>query len=173
MTAPVLTTKQKVIKLRELSTGAGKNLYQRCKLLSEILADNTYIDSDFDGNEQRARDFFKREYFSDIDGKITLDDLIHIYRAYPDEKIWAGEGYMLGRIAAKYFAEFGPSPGGKPERTNWKAVAADLQADNDALRKDLERTRQQLDAALAELKQVKHENAVLSGRIIELERRTG
>jgi uncharacterized coiled-coil protein SlyX len=123
------TTKDKIIELRSLATGAGQNLFRRSQLLAEVMADRDFIDSDFEGNEGDAREHFEAQYFSDVSGWVTVDRLIAIYCAYPNEEKWAACHYRLPDMVALFEVEH-PKQKGEgggenegPARVAWKERA--------------------------------------------------
>ena len=124
------------------------NLYQRCKLLSEVLNDQQRICKEY-GNEGKARDFFKRQYFSDVIGKITLDDLIDLYEAYPDEADWAEHHYMLIDMVVMYDeARRAETPHIserlREPRKNWKKKALELEEELELAKGEIEYLKRKL-----------------------------
>lgn len=131
-----MTTKEKLVELKSLMATAGRNVFQRCKLATEILADQDWIAEACDGSELKAIELIEDQYFSDLRGFITVGRLRQLYQAYSEEREWAEFRYDLGAMEAKY-REDHPADINRGERKSWKQVAEALQEEVERLKMEL------------------------------------
>ncbi len=121
------TTKAKVLELQRLFLSGGKNIFRRCQLASECFEDADFIDTEWGGKEDAARASFENLYFSDVAGFVTIDRLISIYRAYPNESTWESHHYRLPDMLAMFLEEHPPEAKQTHERPAWKARAREAE----------------------------------------------
>lgn len=93
-------TKRKLVRLRELASGAKQNIYERCKLASEILSDRDWIAIEHGGEYDAAQKALEDDFFSDVAGFIVLADLVQIYKQFPVEEKWRELRYNLAALKA-------------------------------------------------------------------------
>jgi hypothetical protein len=155
-TEPEMNTQQKVIALRELAIDGGKNLFRRCVLLSEIMSDRDFIASDFEGDEGAARAHFEEQFFSDVSGWCTIDQLISLVRAFPNEAIWENVNYRLPDLRALYDeahqSEHEPIP-----RVSWKSRATEAEDRAEQLRAQIAVRDRQLEEQAAKIENLQRQ----------------
>lgn len=95
-------TQRKLVRLRELGAKAGPSIYERCKLASEILADDGWIVSQHGGDLDAAEKAIEDEHFADLSGFIVLNLLVAIYRKFPAESDWKELRYSLAAMRSRY-----------------------------------------------------------------------
>lgn len=132
------STAKKVARLRSLAGKAGRNIYERCKLASEILRDKDYVAEKYGGYDE-AQVTLEDSYFSDLKGFICLERLVAIVRHFEEEQQWRNERYNI-RSLNYLFEESQKAPVPKSAH---KTRRKSSKAENDALRDQLhaERTR--------------------------------
>jgi DNA repair exonuclease SbcCD ATPase subunit len=174
-------TTQKLARLRDLAGQAGANIFERCRLAAEVLADITWVTQTHGGDEMAAMDALETEYFADYRDYITLGKLRQVYHEFPNETDWKDVKYNLAAMEAKYAESHANEDKGlRGSRTSWKAVAEKYEQKQKQLERDRDRDRKELaskDTELEELRcrisELERENAELNGRLMELQRLLG
>ncbi len=104
--AKAKTTAQKVKWLEHQVHLTGETIYARLKVAAEVLEDRDYIVSEHEGGYGQCYDMIEG-YFPDLCGVLgtTLDGLLAVLKEYPGKKVWAFEGFDIGRMLAKHNEE--------------------------------------------------------------------
>jgi DNA repair exonuclease SbcCD ATPase subunit len=162
-------THRKLVRLRELASGARQNIYERCKLASEILADRDWIAIEHGGEYDAAQKALEDDFFSDVAGFIVLADLVLIYKQFPDEAQWKELRYNLAALkGAMREATREPKPAKEPQKRATLAQLAELEeqlasatqrAEN--LSRTISNQAEEITALKDEVARLKKENAEL------------
>jgi chromosome segregation ATPase len=171
-----MTTKQKLVRLKELSRQAGANIFERCKLASEVLQDTDWLAQC--GDEFKARDLLQAEYFRDLSGFISIGRLVELYEKFPLESKWKEYKYDLAAMdSLEREMSATENDGLKGVRTAWKPLAEKFEREVTDLRQDLQSAHQkariangEVEKLRGEIRELERENATLRGRITQLER---
>jgi len=166
-----MTAKEMVNELARLSLEAGKNVYLRAKLATELLADRTWVEEEFRGNDFDASDHLEETYFSDLSGAYALADLVGLYQALPDDKEWAKKNYNLRKLMQ---AVYTPEKREPYQRATWKQVRelekqlTELKVESTALAKERDGLRRELAQATHRLGRLEAQNDELRGEVHKL-----
>ena len=161
-----------VSRLRRLSKEAGANVYERCHLAAELLADKAWIDSEHGGDDFAALEAIEDDFFHDL--AVPLTDLVRLTQHFPDEKDWAARHYNLRKMLAAL------KVGGNAERpAARRATLKEVEDLRDkvkrfeAANKNLDRSylaaQNELAQARERIGKLEKENERLKGRVEELE----
>ena len=169
----MLTSKQALNRLRDLSKEAGGNVYARTALAAQLLADKAWIAAEHGGDDWAALDMLEDQFFHDL--AVPLTDLIRVYQNFPTEAQWAGEGFKVRKLLNKLKS---PAPSGKTQvrRVTVKQYESlqtekkHFEAANRTLDKNLTEAKTELESLRTRVATLERENTRLKGRIEELER---
>lgn len=172
------TTTQRLAALKQLATLAKDNLFRRIQLAAEVMSDLDWIAQTHGGSDLKAQDALQDEYFSEIGGLVTLGRLLAIYKSFPDEQVWREYKYdlaALDSLCREQQEETEPR-----QYTNWKQVAEERAEELDKTQKEAsraeelcERQREEIDGFRERIAELENDNAMLRGRIEELEKLVG
>ena len=170
-------TRELLARMKKLAAEGKENLWERIKVAAELVADHDWIASDHNGDELRAKDAIQMEYFHELNGTYTLGVLLAIYAEFPDESTWQEYRYNLSAMRALW-EEARVSDEESRTRTSIKKadydkVVEDLEvaaARAKQTQELLEKRSQELSELIAQNRELERENAILRGRIEELER---
>lgn len=172
------TTTQKLARLKVLRDDAGANIYERCRLAAEVLADTDWIAAIHGGSLDAAEQAVQDEYFADLGGYVTLGTLTDIYRTFPDEAEWKARKYNLQVMEAEWEEARAEEREVKPRvRPQYKVLAEEAKERAEKAERQAEQVetllsgeRQSAARLREELETLRMENAELRGRVRELER---
>jgi len=173
------TTTQLLAELKTLAGAARDNIFRRIQIVRQILDDHAWVARVYDGDEIKARDSLQHEYFHELNGAYTLGTLLSIHAMFADVKVWEQNRYNLQTMRALYEEQKVPDkPGIKQKRVSAKDLeeaeeklqeATQYVRRAEELLKEREREIETLQSKVAALSE---ENALLRGRIYELEKAT-
>lgn len=172
-------TKIALNKLAELCKQSQESLYHRIRLAVACLDDIDYLAEVHGGDQDKAAGFLEGKYFSDLACAVPLIKVAAIYRANPVREHWESHKYNLVSLNAHFEQQREKDKGPQPPRRTATLAQLDAAAAKIA---DLEysvsreqSTAQRMAVEIAELRsevaRLMQENAILRGRIMELERR--
>ena len=173
------TTKSKLAELKKLAGHAGELLYKRVRLAAEVLADGAWIEEAFDGDDMKAHDAVAEQYFGDLGGLMTVGEMIAIYHQFPEQAVWQTNRYNLCALDIEYHKQVAVDEDAeaKPERISWKTKTAEVIAEKNHVEAEAQRLRAAADSQSTELaalrsrvKELEADNAMLRGRLEELQR---
>lgn len=90
-----LTAGEMLARLKELADQAGRNYYERIKLADSLLQDRAWLQASFASDDYKAAEYLEAECFHDLSGSMTVWQLLHIYRKFPDESEWRKRKWNL------------------------------------------------------------------------------
>jgi FtsZ-binding cell division protein ZapB len=143
--------KDKILRLKELSSQATDNLFERIKLVHQLVNEQEFI-AFHNGDVLEAREALCAEYFKELHGAVDLLVLIDVYNTHSTKKWWSERKYNIKVILNEYRSAYKLKESTKEnkslKRTN---IPGDLKKENDRLKK--------------ENKELKKENANLQKRL--------
>jgi HAMP domain-containing protein len=148
-----MTTSEKVVQLHSLLGKAGAMHFERIKLAKEIISDNQWIISNFNGDESLAAEALEEDYLGDLCGAINFWRLMNIIEVFPNIKDWERHKFNLTKMSALI-----DSQQKKKANHRWSIT----QREYDEVETERNRLRRQLESSREELKTAKD-------RISELE----
>lgn len=95
-----MTTSEKIVQLHSMLGKAGEMHFERIKLAKEIISDNQWIVTNFNGDEQRAAETLEEDYFGDLCGAINFWRLMNIIEVFPDVEEWRKHKFNLTKLSA-------------------------------------------------------------------------
>lgn len=170
-------TNKLLMRLRDLSTQAGENYYERIQIADTLLKDKEWIAIHYSGNAFRAADHMQECYFHDLCGLMTIWDLMQVYRKFPKKDDWIKHKYNLRKMYEFTKVKTASTSGGGGTRRAAKIADLEkLEENNTLLKKQIqakEKIVDEKDKKIAELESqvrtLQMEKARLQGRIEELE----
>jgi len=90
----MVTSKEKMVGLKQLSKDGNSNVFRRVQLAAEILADREFVSSEW-GDEFRAWSAMEDECFSMLKGLMPFARLLQIHQRFPTERHWLEYNYNL------------------------------------------------------------------------------
>lgn len=97
-----MTTNEMLAKLKSMANTAGERIFERVKMAASVLADHVWIDSEFSGDDEKARSVVESDYFPELSAAFGLADLLTLYREFPDAADWKKHKYNLNRLWAEH-----------------------------------------------------------------------
>ncbi len=165
-------------RLEVLAKEAGATLFERVRLLSELLENHQWIEAKFHGEEGKAGDFLGSIYFADIGGLISVWKLRDLYKWRADEVFWQEHKYNL-KLLHKEYEDSRNGDMDKRKRANPPIAHAVYEKVVDELNRAKEiveykqRTIVDKDAVIADqskrIEELKQENTALKNRVAVLE----
>ena len=164
-------TSQLLAELKTLANAARDNIYTRISIASQVLADTDWIATVHGGDEIKARDALQHEFFHELGGSYTLGTLIEIFKTF-DEPTWKERRYNLQTMRALW-EEQREVEGESVQRKRVKLAEYELAMKKvDESQQMISMLQEQLARANETVDDLREQNAVLRGRIEELERRS-
>ena len=111
-----MNTKEKHVKLKNISKQARNLLFERLRLTVEILADHEYVDQF--GSEVKLIEIMEADEWSDFGGRPGLPALLRAYRANPQLKTWEQYRFDWGAMIELANGDDEPQP--RNQAINWK-----------------------------------------------------
>ncbi len=99
--AESLTAEQAVDRLLEMAGKAGRNVFDRLRLVDQVLRDREFVAVAY-RDESAALDHLEAKCFGDLCGARGLAHLLTVYRTYPDAKVWAELKWNLTLLCGRY-----------------------------------------------------------------------
>lgn len=180
------TTSQKVIRLGQMRDKSGPQMFKRIGLAYEIFRDKEWIRVEFNGDVDKASEVLTSDFLGDLCGSgMGLSELFLLYREFPSLDDWKRCKFSTRRLYAEYEIrkeqrqeEAGDKDKEKREyrRATIKELESEMQRRKE-IEYNLSKTElvlvtreQENDRLRQENEKLKHEVAVLMGRIVELEK---
>lgn len=155
-----MTTKQKHTALKNLAKDAKSNLFEMLKLAADILDDHDYVDEM--GGEDVVLERLEAEEFSHFGGSPAVTVMIKTWRRYPQQSTWREYKYNIWALIDLANPR---EAGAETVRTNWKALAKQLQESVEAMQAELTALREENADMKQELAERTRENAELRGEV--------
>jgi|GEM_PF-5920659 len=160
------TSGQKRAELKKLAKQSRENIFRMLQLVDELLADKEYVDQF--GGEGQLMDHLQEEEFAHFGGSPSVSELVRAYRANPKKSTWAEYQY---NVWAMIDLATPTKEAGEIQKTNWKALAKELQLKLDQAEANVKEYREQAAMFRERLDESERQRGILEGRIVELERR--
>lgn len=175
--------------LRSMANKAGPAFFERVKKAAELLLNKEWLSTaEFNGNYDLACQFVESECFPEAKDT-TMDEMLTLYREFPEEKQWADEKYNLRRLWGKMLQrkrqerEAVADEKRKQEAIKSdgppRATMADVQHRDEQIKElnyTIKKEREVAESLLEKCQRLEKENAelekqnsYLSGRVAELE----
>jgi hypothetical protein len=169
------TATQLEAELRKL-TGDGETiLYRRIELAATLGKDDSWL-ANHDGSLDVAQDYLQVKYFADLKGFIGLSTLVAMFETVPKAE-WEKYKFDLAAIETIYLEKTASTEKTPRDRVSWKASAEEATEKLSLASAQLATSKRLEDAQATELtglrkenEELRHDVAVLTGRIKELER---
>ena len=165
-----MNSAEKVARLKAMARKAGKAIYDRTKMASEVLADKAWLDSEHLGDYDKALACLQEECFPELSKAFSLGRLLALYATFPDHAFWARCRYNLMALWAEYEdrqAEGRPEP---VERRH--ATLAQLEERDEKIKElewQLKTSVESAKTAIADMERLRTENAELRGQLKQLQ----
>jgi hypothetical protein len=176
--------KDKILRLKELSSQATDNLFERIKLVHQLVNEQEFI-AFHNGDVLEAREALCAEYFKELHGAVDLLVLIDVYNTHSTKKWWSERKYNIKVILNEYRSARKEANSDNQEKRTRRAVTLkqheELEAEVENLKyklkestkenKSLKRTnipgdlKKENDRLKKENKELKKENANLQKRL--------
>lgn len=170
------TTNDKLIQLRTMLGQAGEMHYKRIKLAKEIIEDNMWLLSKFNGDEIKAGEVLEEDYFGDLCGAINFWRLLKILEEFPKIEDWKKHNFNLTKMSAIIDAR---EKGSRKKTTRWSVTQRDyesLEFEKNKLRKVCEERKKELEMVNSKVQNLENlvatltrEKARLEGKVAELQ----
>ena len=144
-------TDQHLAELKRLFKQTGSMAFRRLQLADKVLTDDEWLADNHQGDEDRAIRWLQKHYFSDCLLGLRLEDLLRLYRYFPDAAKWKAAKYDVGVLVAEYDTAHRKN---KNEMTKRERHVI---------------THKQFNEEVAKRKEAEAQLAVAQGRIRELE----
>ncbi len=162
-------------RLRTLMEIAGHNYFERISIARDLLANSGWIQSEHGGNPYQAAEYLSSKYFHDINGLMSMWDMLKVVTKFPEEAQWKQHNYNLRDMLELCKA---PADNRPKERTTVKVAEYEALKDKAAelesrVKQDATRLRQkdrEIETLKTRVDVLEEENAHLKGRVQELER---
>lgn len=166
-----MKTSEILAKLKAMATKAGEAIFERAKLADEVLTDKAWLDSEFQGDHDRAMEVVEADYFPELATAFGLSSLLTLAREFPDVATWRQHKFNLSKLWAEY-EERHKEETPKIERRKQPKIA-DVEERDEKI-KELEWVAKNTKDALAvketELERLRRENDELRGENRALQR---
>jgi class 3 adenylate cyclase len=83
--------------------GAGRIVYERARLASELLVDPEWVRRYHGADQRKAYDRLTAVLFADLGGLATAEEMVGLYRSVPEAK-WAECRWDVRRLLAEWRA---------------------------------------------------------------------
>ena len=162
-------TTQMLAELETLAKSARENIWKRIGLAKQVLADHDWIATAHNGSELKARDAIQDQYFYELNGTYTLGVLLSIYGAFPNQKDWIAAKYNLQTMRARWEEAKVKDDNDKPNRKGPipRREFEELQQRMEAQTARCEALAEENARLRAEIAQLREQNAILQGRLME------
>jgi len=171
-----MNASEMLTKLKALVGEVGKVHFERVALAYKLLGNKEWIESEFNGDDWKAAEFLEEECFGDLCGAMSLWDLLKIRQHFPKEADWARCKWNLAKLMAECKTDTPKVTRTAIKKADYEAVQQQA-AESAAMLKKERRESASKDERIAKLEKdctrLNRENAVLRGRIEELERLLG
>lgn len=159
------TSSQKRSELKKLAKQSRENIFRMLQIVDELLEDKEYVDQF--GGEAQLMDHIEVEEFAHFGGNPALSSMLRAFRANPKKSTWAEYRYNIRAMIDLASPE---KESGETQRTNWKALAKELQLKLEQAEATLNDYREQVGAMREKVSESERERGILEGRIVELEK---
>ena len=85
------------------ATVAGRVVYERARLASELLVDSEWVRRYHGGDQRRAYDRMTAVLFADLGGLATAEEMVRLYRSVPEAR-WVEHRWDVRRLLAEWRA---------------------------------------------------------------------
>ena len=160
--------------LKQLGTKSQGTLYRRLQIADTLLKSEEFMEQ-FGGKLDEAEDQIAADGFPVLAGTYSVGELMVLFREFPKAR-WEEYRYNLKAMQALY-DEQRASEGETRERKSWKETAQQSAEELESVGRQLKNVQQLLEHEQTEktelslrVRELEHENAVLRGRIEELEK---
>ncbi len=143
-----MTAKAKHVELKNLSKSVKTSIYDMLKLADEILSDAEYVA--LQGGEDTLIDAMNDDEFAHFGSDPDLKTLLFAYRANPAKKVWLE--YRCNVRAMIDLATPATETRESGPRTNWRAKADGLEAENERLKAEVESLKTEVSEIRGELR---------------------
>ncbi len=159
------TDKQLEAELMQYAQSAGKNHFERLRIADQLLRSEDWIQSNGQGNLDRALSYLERRYFADLLGSMTLVALLECYQNVPFKE-WERQHFDFQKIWGEWKASTRPAPQPR-QRNSTQGVrgAAPIQVFNQLSppqqSREYERSLSALEKSQRRVEELEQENAAL------------
>lgn len=162
-----MSTTKKRAELKRLSSEGQRNLFEMLRLADEILKDAEYVDQF--GGEASCIDDMEAKEFSHFGRSPTLGMMLKAYRKFPDIAEWRRNRFNI-RVMIDLA---NPREKVETQRTDWKARATELDADNANLKALIDEQSKTISELRAKVEELNGLVGEYRGRVMELEKHRG
>ena len=163
---------QLLARLGDMAKEAGPKAFERVALAALVLQDREWVFAAHGGSESLAREYLEAEFFGDLCGAVTLDQLLEIHRTFPDQQRWAEHKYNLPRlwIAVKALCPKNEKPKVERKGPVPSEVHEQVLAEKKAVHERNEKLARVNKEIIEELERLRKENEELRSEVARLRR---
>lgn len=168
------TSAKLLARLGDLIATAGANYYERIQIADTLIQDKEWLLAEFKGDDYKAAEVLEEQYFHDLSGSLTIWQLMHVYRKFPNEADWRKHKYNLRKL----FELTKPEPTPRREyrsvtRKLFEEVeqrAKEMEFQVKKVNKELSARDQEISSLKDKVSRLERENIKLKGQVEELEK---